>query len=169
MIGLPSVSGPNTPSVAHTAADANLSSLLASQPALKYPTVPSVAILGVILNLFATFNTLPIPYPYAPAIAISENLPSSISRVISVMAIPAGNEEPADKNLPVPLVVLANLPIPCTACNPLPAHAVALTKGIYVAIVGIACPKPYKNLSTNPSGFAKFLYSGPQSCAISFR
>ena len=169
MIGFPSVSGPNIPSVAHTAADANLSSLLASQPALNHPTEPSTPILGVMFNLFVMFNILPIPYPYAPAIAISENLPSSISRVISVMAIPAGNAEPTDKNLPVPLKALAVLPIPCTACNPLPAIAVALTKGMYVATVGNACPRPYQNFSVNPSGFARFLYSGPQSCAISFR
>ena len=46
------------------------------------------------------------------------------------MAIPEGNAPPADKNLPVALVALAVLPIPCTVCNPLPTAPTPLIKGI---------------------------------------
>ena len=61
LIGLPSANGPSIPSNPHTAADANLSSWLASQPALKYPVDPNTAILGTIFSLFAIFNILPVP------------------------------------------------------------------------------------------------------------
>ncbi len=43
--------------------------------------------------------------------------------------VPAGNEPPADKNLPVPLSALAVLPTPLKPCSACPALAVPLIKG----------------------------------------